>query len=49
MRRDAHATYWRYTEGLLLPVRFRIGTDDWVLITADLPPKMLVSAPPEGL
>lgn len=39
----AYATFWRYTPGLVLPVRFRLGKDEWRLIEADLPPKMLVS------
>ena len=38
-----YATFWRYTPGLVLPVRFLIGKDEWRLIQADLPPKMLVS------
>ena len=39
----SYATFWRYTPGLLLPVRFRVGAVEWRLIAADLPPKMLVS------
>lgn len=39
----ADATFWRYTPGLVLPVRFKLGTTEWRLIEAALPPKMLVS------
>lgn len=39
----AYATFWRYTPGLVLPVRFKLGTAEWRLIAAALPPKMLVS------
>lgn len=39
----SYATFWRYTPGLVMPVRFKLGTDEWRLIAADLPPKMLVS------
>lgn len=39
----SYATFWRYTPGLVMPVRFRLGRDEWRLIAADLPPKMLVS------
>ena len=38
-----YATFWRYTPGLVMPVRFKLGKDEWRLIEADLPPKMLVS------
>jgi hypothetical protein len=38
-----YATFWRYTPGLVMPVRFRLGTVEWRLIAADLPPKMLIS------
>ena len=38
-----YATFWRYTPGLVLPVKFRIGAAEWRLIEAALPPKMLVS------
>ncbi|HJV23520.1 MAG TPA: hypothetical protein VJ570_12530 [Holophagaceae bacterium] len=36
------ATFWRYTPGLVLPVRFRIQKEEWALMAADLPPKMMV-------
>ena len=39
----SYATFWRYTPGLVMPVRFKLGADEWRLIAADLPPKMLVS------
>jgi hypothetical protein len=39
----SYATFWRYTPGLVLPVRFKLGAVEWRLIAADLPPKMLVS------
>jgi hypothetical protein len=39
----AYATFWRYTPGLVLPVRFKLGPVEWRLMEADLPPKMLVS------
>lgn len=39
----SYATFWRYTPGLVMPVRFKLGRDEWRLIAADLPPKMLVS------
>jgi hypothetical protein len=38
-----YATFWRYTPGLVMPVRFKLGTVEWRLIAADLPPKMLIS------
>jgi hypothetical protein len=38
-----YATFWRYTPGLVLPVRFKLGVVEWRLMEADLPPKMLVS------
>ncbi len=38
-----YAIFWRYTPGLVMPVRFKLGTVEWRLIEADLPPKMLVS------
>lgn len=38
-----YATFWRYTPGLVMPVRFKLGPVEWRLIAADLPPKMLVS------
>jgi hypothetical protein len=36
------ATYWRYTPGLVLPVRFKVLKAEWTLMTAELPPKMMV-------
>ncbi len=39
----SYATFWRYTPGLVLPVRFKLGQNEWRLKEADLPPKMLVS------
>ena len=39
----SYATFWRYTPGLVLPVRFKLGTAEWRLIEAAMPPKMLVS------
>ena len=39
----AFGIFWRYTPGLVMPVRFRLGKDEWRLIEAQLPPKMLVS------
>ena len=39
----SYATFWCYTPGLVMPVRFRLGAMEWRLIAADLPPKMLVS------
>jgi hypothetical protein len=39
----SYAIFWRYTPGLVMPVRFKLGTVEWRLIAADLPPKMLVS------
>lgn len=39
----SYATFWRYTPGLVLPVRFKLGQVEWRLKEADLPPKMLVS------
>jgi len=41
--KTSYATFWRYTPGLVVPVRFKLGKDEWRLIAADLPPKMLVS------
>jgi hypothetical protein len=38
-----YAIFWRYTPGLVMPVRFKIGTAEWRLMEAYLPPKMLVS------
>ena len=39
----SYAVFWRYTPGLVLPVKFKLGKDEWRLIEAELPPKMLVS------
>ena len=39
----SYATFWRYTPGLVMPVRFKLDAVEWRLIQADLPPKMLVS------
>lgn len=39
----SYAVFWRYTPGLVLPVRFKLGTVEWRLMEAYLPPKMLVS------
>lgn len=36
------ATYWRYTPGLVLPVRFKALNVEWVLLAAELPPRMMV-------
>ncbi|MBI3129894.1 MAG: hypothetical protein HYZ13_00910 [Acidobacteria bacterium] len=36
------ATYWRYTPGLVLPVRFKALKAEWALMAAELPPKMMV-------
>lgn len=44
----SYATFWRYTPGLVMPVRFKLGRDEWRLIAADLPPKMLVSDGDDG-
>jgi hypothetical protein len=41
--RTPEATYWSYTPGLVLPVRFRLDGQDWRLVSAELPPKMFVS------
>ena len=41
--RNAESTYWCYTPGLVLPVRFRIGGEDWALVSAELAPKMFVA------
>lgn len=38
------ATYWRYTASWVLPVRFRFAGQDWELLSADLPPRMVVRA-----
>ena len=36
------ATYWRYTASWVIPVRFRFAGQDWELLSADLPPRMVV-------
>ncbi|MBK8724564.1 MAG: hypothetical protein IPL96_00575 [Holophagaceae bacterium] len=43
--RTPEATFWCYTPGLVLPVRFRIDGEPWRLVSAELPPKMFVSTP----
>jgi len=35
-------TFWRYTSSWVLPVRFRFAGQAWELISADLPPRMVV-------
>lgn len=40
--KGAEATFWRYTPGLVLPVRFRLLNQDWSLHAAELPHRMLV-------
>lgn len=42
--RNPEATFWAYTPGLVIPVRFTVGKDAWRLQHADLPPRMFVSA-----
>lgn len=42
------ATYWRYTTGSVIPVRFRFEGQDWELLSADLPPRMIVKAVYKG-
>jgi len=39
------ATYWRYTPGLVLPMRFKLLKQEWTLMTADLPHRMFVENP----
>lgn len=41
----AEATYWRYTPGLVLPIRFKLLKQEWTLMTADLPHRMFVENP----
>ncbi len=41
--KTSYAAFWRYTPGLVLPVRFKLDKDEWRLIEGFLPPKMLVS------
>lgn len=45
MLKTPEATYWSYTPGLVLPVRFQVGKDQWRLLSADLPPRMFISSP----
>jgi len=35
-------TFWRYTSSWVLPVRFRFAGQAWELLSADLPPRMVV-------
>ncbi len=37
-------TFWRYTSSWVLPVRFRFAGQSWELLSADLPPRMVVRA-----
>lgn len=37
-------TFWRYASSWVLPVRFRFAGQSWELLSADLPPKMVVRA-----
>jgi len=39
------ATYWRYTSGWVLPVRFKLLGQEWQLLSADLPARMFVTSP----
>lgn len=39
------ATYWRYTSGWVLPVRFKLLGQDWQLLSADLPPRIFTASP----
>jgi len=41
----ADGTYWRYTPGLVLPVRLPLGKDEWKLVEAELPARMFVVNP----
>lgn len=41
----SEGTFWCYTPGLALPVRFRLDGESWRLVSAELPPKMFVSTP----
>lgn len=43
--RTGEATYWRYTAGLVVPVRFLFDRQEWTLQGAELPPRMLVANP----
>lgn len=38
------ATFWRYTATWVVPVRFRFAQQEWELLSADLPPRMIVRA-----
>ncbi len=40
--KGGEAIFWRYTPGLVLPVRFRLLKQEWALIAAELPHRMLV-------
>lgn len=35
-------TFWRYASSWVLPVRFRFAGQTWELLSADLPPRMVV-------
>lgn len=35
-------TFWRYASSWVLPVRFRFAGQAWELLSADLPPRMMV-------
>jgi len=37
------AQFWRYTGGLVLPARFPFAGKVWTLLSAELPPRMLVT------
>jgi hypothetical protein len=41
--RNPEATYWRYTAGWVVPVRFTLLGQNWELLSADLPPRMFVA------
>lgn len=43
--KGAEATYWRYTPGLVLPVRFKLLKQEWSLMAAELPHRMFVENP----
>lgn len=42
--KGAEATFWRYTPGLVLPVRFRLLNQEWSLLAAELPHRMFVES-----
>jgi hypothetical protein len=42
--KGAEATFWRYTPGLVLPVRFKLLKQDWALMAAELPHRMFVES-----